>query len=411
MNVVARRGKSLSDWLLVGFVLWFGSYAYLYAFSLGGPKPLYSYCLLLGFAFLRLLHRSALHQSPLLRTDPELRAFVRWLFVYLVYGSLEFVHSTQDSVAVQSLITLGEAVLLAGVFAALLSERDRLFTVTSVLAFLALTGSGAAVFDFLVPTFSDVPGRGAGLYVNPTIAGNFLALAMVGGMGAIPRRRRLIYLLACGVGILVTFSREAWIIWGVGVVWLGCQGAIGGLRSRQPIAVLTICLGAGCTVLLFSGKLGDLLADSPLQAYLTSNTAARLGIGSSVLSGDAASERKKVITVSIEEVEHYPWFGRGLGYTSEWRYLIGPHDMYLLFLVEGGVLGLAVFLGLIVLLWRAGVGGGRVIAVQIIVSSLFTHNHLEQPTVLMMIAYVFAHGAVVRGAGRQPLVHADLVNP
>jgi len=57
---------------------------------------------------------------------------------------------------------------------------------------------------------------------------------------------------------------------------------------------------------------------------------------------------------------------------------------------------------LMILLWRAGVGVGRVIVVQIAISSIFSHNHLEQTAIVMILAFVFAHCAVFRAEAGGP---------
>lgn len=401
MRLVVARSISLVDLLLLVFVLWFGSYAYLYIFGLGGPKPLYSYFLLLGFALLYVLTRIGMRRPWLIKQDKWFRYFMAWLAGYAVYGAFEFLRSPTDAVATQALITLSESVLLAGAFALLMAAPRRLFAVAGAFAVLALVGTAMNVVDFVDPTFSNVPGRAAGLYVNPTIAGNFIALAMVAGVTVVPRRLRLPFVLLCGVGILPTFSRESWLIWGLAVVWLGWEGYFGNARQRLLMVVLAAVIGGGFTALLFGGRVGRLVANSSLQAYLTPNTAARLGIDAPVLSGESAEARQSLVFYSLDEAAKAPWLGNGLGYSSDWNYSAGTHDMYLLFLVEGGILGLALYLGLLVLLWCAGVGAGQVIALQIAISSFFSHNHLDQSAILMVLAFVFAHGAVTRAEARQ----------
>jgi O-antigen ligase len=389
--------RTLVDWLLLGFVLWFGSYAYLYIFGLGGPKPLYSYFLLLAVTLFYLLYRSAFAQPLLSSADFGLHAFLGWLAFYLVYVTFEFLRSAQDPVAIQRFITSAEAILLAGAFVLLMVGPRRFRLVVAAMALLALFAAAVDILDFVDPTFSKVPGRAAGLYANPNTAGNFIALAMVGGMSLLPRRLRLIYVLACGAGVFVTFSREAWIIWALAIVSLGWQGYFGNGRRRKPMIVLTILIGVGFSALLFGGQVGSWMAESSLQSYLTPNTAARLGIDASVLSGGAADQRQSLVDDSLREAAKAPWLGHGLGYTREWQYRVPPHNMYLLFFVEGGVIGLAVYVALMFLLWRTGIGIGQVVALQIIVSSFFSHNHLGQPAIVMMMAFVFAHSAMTRG--------------
>ena len=403
--------RARSVWLtviLIVFILWFGSYSYEYVFTVTGLKPLYSYFALLSFSLFYLLYREA-SGSPLVDAPTVgVGALFLWLGLYLAYGAFEFLRSTQDPTAIQALITLCEAVLLTGAFAVLITDDSHLRTVTWVFAILAILGSAINIWDFLRPTFSAVPGRAAGLYVNPNIAGSFVALAMVAGLSSVSRHFRLFFLGICAVGVLVTFSRGSWIIWAVAVVTLGWWHYFSGGRRRVLSATLAVALCASFAASLFLGAVGPYVAQSPVTHYLTPDTSARLGIGASVLSGNAAKQREMLVIDLLSEAAATPWLGRGLGYTTEWRYSKGPHDMYLLFLVEGGLLGLLLYLTLIFLLWRYSTGIGRVLTLQFIGSSFFTHNQLVQPAILMIVAFVFAHGAIMRGRQRVAIDQIEL---
>ncbi|MEJ2645630.1 MAG: hypothetical protein P8180_11990, partial [Gammaproteobacteria bacterium] len=188
--------------------------------------------------------------------------------------------------------------------------------------------------------------------------------------------------------------------WGGAIMWLGWSGYFGGVRQRILVGALAVVVGVGFTGLLFAGKVGPYVADSALAQYLTPNTAARLGIGASVLSGYAAHEREHLVRDSLRVAAAEPLAGHGLGYTDEWQFSTGPHDRYLLFLVEGGVVGAALYLGLVFLLWRYSMGVGRVVALELIVAGFFTHNQLEQPAFLLLMAFVVAHGAMTRAGMR-----------
>ena len=70
--------------------------------------------------------------------------------------------------------------------------------------------------------------------------------------------------------------------------------------------------------------------------------------------------------------------------------------MYLMFLVEGGLIGFFVYMALLVGLWLSTVGLGRALVVLIAVSGLFTHNNLEQVSVIIMLAFVLSHAIHVK---------------
>ena len=380
------------DCVTLILLVWFGSYSYLYIYNLGGPKPLYSYLVLIAVSIVYLCYAAAAQ----MRIAERLFALLLWLGLYLAYGGFEFLRSNQGDIAVQTLVTLGEAVVIVWAFLALLAEHRRVELAAASLALLALLGSAVDIFDFVRPTLSSIPGRAAGFYENPTIAGNFIALAMVAGSCRIPPRWRWWYLVFCGAGIAVTFSRESWILWAAAIAGLTWLGTLGIGRVRWVSLLALVLVGTGLILSLFVGQLGRAVLSPEVGAYLTPDTTARLGIGASSLSDEAARQRFYEIRYSLDLAAEAPLLGYGLGYTQIWDFSKGPHDMYLLFLVEGGAIGLVLYLSLLGVLWCNSVGLGRVLTAQILISSFFSHNHLEQPAILLVIAFIVAHGAVYR---------------
>lgn len=392
------KQRSINGAVILAFVLWFGSYAYLEFYLLTGFKPLYSDLILLFYFFVWLI----LFQKVRILGDQGILMLLIWMGLYLAYGILAFINSSQDNVAVQAFITLGESISLCAVFVLIFADQVLMPKIQAVFATLAVLGTTLNVYDFLNPVFTNVPGRAAGLYVNANIAGHFIAMAMVVGVESIPRRWRVLFVVVCGFGVLLTFSRAAWILWGVAVVWLGWQRYIGPMRNRLAAILCGAVIGIGFLGLVFTGGLGGVLGGTSFGAHLDPNTEARLGIGASSLSGHSAHEREKLIFDSLRVGSEAPIVGHGLGYTDEWQFHKGPHNMYLLFFVDGGLFGVVLYLMLMVLLWRYSAGVGRMVALQLIIAGMFTHNQLEQPAFLMIMAFVVAHDAVARrrsGAG------------
>ncbi|MGH6890087.1 MAG: O-antigen ligase family protein [Rhizomicrobium sp.] len=382
-----------TDWLFLLIAFWFGSYLYLFAFEKYELKPLYSYFVLIGLAGVHVLWSVGREASPS-RRGSGIAGLYCWLAVYLGYGILEYLRSPQDEVTTQALIDLGEAVVLATAFTAFLRKPELLRNFSFLFCLIALVGSCVNCVDFVTPMLSLIPGRAAGFYGNPNIAGIAIALAMMGGIEAVARRLRLPYLIFCGLGVLLTVSRESWLAWAVGALLL----ALTDIRSRgRRLWSVALILGtAFLATLFFQGSLKDDLMQTPVAQYLTPDTATRIGIGGALFEDESAMERKALLNDSLHEAELAPWTGRGLGFTQEWNYRVGPHDMYLLFFVEGGVPGLALFVALMALVWVCAAGTGRIVAAQFFVASLFSHNLLDQPAFVMVIAYVLAHGDASR---------------
>jgi hypothetical protein len=302
-------------------------------------------------------------------------------------------------------ITWFESALILAGFMLLFGERRTLSDIHAIFVVVAIISVAMNFYDFFQPTFSKEPGRAAGFYENPNIAGKFIAFSMVAAIPVVPRKLRLWFVMFCGLGILVTFSRNAWLLWGIGVVFLGWTGELLAARYRTIAVFLTGIIGIGTLTLLFTGALGQMIPNTPLAEYLSPNTIARIGIGGTQtqFQDHAAIERVEVALEALEQGAQHPLLGNGLAYTREaggWEYRVSTHNMFLLFWAEGGVIGLALYVWFIVMLWRHSAGVGRVLAVQIMIVSLFTHNQLDQPAALIFPAFVIAHGHFSRH--RQP---------
>jgi O-antigen ligase len=390
------RPGSLSDWIFLVLMLWFGSYAYLYFFTVGGPKPLYSYVVLIAAAAAVAVVRTAYAIRPDALFDFQARSFVAVLFAYLLYGLAWFLMSTQSEVAVQILITLVESVFI-GIALTILICHERRFRLTIMaLALLAVLATILNVWDFARPAFSNVPGRAAGLYVNANTSGAFIVLAMLAGVTAIPDRLRLAFVTVCGIGVAITFSRSALLTWVIAALALAFSRQLGRIRKRTLVMMFGAIALVAVVGIQLLGQLVPALDISALSQLLTPNTAARLGIGGDPLGGDAADDRIQALMYALEQFSIAPVLGHGLGYSFEWAYPQAPHNMYLLFLAEGGTIGLTLYLSLLLILWLASVGVGRIIVLEIALFGFFSHNLLEQPGTLIFMAFVVAHGANAR---------------
>ncbi|MGH8321204.1 MAG: O-antigen ligase family protein [Gammaproteobacteria bacterium] len=388
----------MTDVVSVAFVLWLGSYAGGYLLTLGIGKPLYAYVGLCAAASMYVVVQGAMQGSVAVLRDRWLRRLLLWLLGYVVYGVFTFLESSQSAVAVQALITLCELALMGAAFAVFMYHPRRLMHAGAALALLAVFAAAMNIFDFVVPTFSGVPGRGAGLYMNANTSGSVVAMAMVCGIEYVPRRLRWAFVLACGAGIVVTFSRSSWLLWGLAVAWIGWHRPGRSARSRWTVGALGALLGVWFLLAIFSGELGGLLAGTSFVRYLDPNTLARLGVGASSLSGFAADQRMNAALYAIHAFLQAPVLGHGIGYIYEWRFPVGPHDMYLRFMAEGGLVGLFWYLALMWLLWASSTGLDRLLAMQVVLAGFFSHNMLEQPAVVLILVFLVVRSAITRRA-------------
>lgn len=387
----------LAEVIILCFFFLFISYVYKYGYQLGGPRPMLLYLAFIGIngLLITLMNlRPALPQQ--FPATPLLLAFFGWFIAYIIYLIFHVQFSNYPDLASERLIAGVEMALLAisATWAFVVFGLIRGVMWCMVLA--AILAVSMNIWDFLYHDFSKVGGRAAGLYVNPTIAGKMLALLMVGSLPVLPRSLRLPFVMFCALGVLLTFSRGAWVLWLVGFIWFISLNRNPGTPFLSAKAIAALATGLVLGLLLFSGAVGQLIDGTPAEALLTDNTKARIGLGSEVVSGYSKEERESLILYSLNAWVESPLFGKGVSYTEVWRQAQRPHNMYMIFLVEGGLVGLSLYLVLLILLWTSAEGAGKALVMILIVSGLFTHSNLEQPAVMMLLAFIVAQGFSAR---------------
>ena len=391
---IDKNNRSFSaEVFLIIMAFWIGCYAYIQMFLTYELKPLYSYLLIVFFTFLWVLYQRVINPARLGPIDDGLKNICVWIGLYILWTSITYLYSSQSIIATDVLIIALETSALMACFVMLVNNSVRVVELSAVFAILALAGSVMCLWDFIEPTFSKVPGRGAGFYRNPTIAGEVISLAMTAGFLLIPKRVRWIYLAFCGLGVLATFSRASWLSWAVAVIGLAIMGYIAGERklSRLLMLLFIIILVALLMFALFSGATESLINELGLQQYMTINTLNRLGIG---IGGEAsfgdfsANERREVVMFSLDMIRKAPYFGNGIGYTKEWAMRVGPHNMYLLQWVEGGIIQFLLYISLLLIICIMASSLGRIMLMQFVLNSLFTHNNLEHPAMLLLFAFI-----------------------
>lgn len=218
-------------------------------------------------------------------------------------------------------------------------------------------------------------------------------MSMVPALLALPNRFRFLFALFCGLGVFVTFSKGSWIIWIAGFILCIYMDVIS-FKAKKSLKLLVVAvLGVVTIFLLFSGIVGQFFYVIGLEHYLTPNTMARLGIGNPFYSEEIVFRRLDYVWLSLHEWQYAPIIGHGLGSTWGWKGFDRPHNMYLLFLVEGGLLGFLLFIGLLIVLWTARSPAGTVFFAQFAISGIFSHNNLEQPAVLFLLAFFVVYNA------------------
>ena len=355
-----------------------------YLYTVGDAFKLLHYQLaVIGLAAIALIvrHEAILHRLP--------SALIIWIGLFLILIFSSFLSSAQTQASVDQMIFGLRAGVLLFSFTVLLVPEYRSKEVLYALVFCVLLAVGLHVYDFLNPTFSSNFGRAAGFHQNSNASGKVVAIAMVLSCVVLPKPIRLVYCVIAGIAVLITFSRSAMLLWVIGIIGLA---ATGNLVFRSKVAAVIVFGGLGLLTILaiVSGSMLDAFQAVGLDKYLTTGTLSRLGGDAAELQDASAAGRINVLWHSLAEFQKHPWFGSGLGATSEWISLQRPHNLYLMLAVEAGIFGLLVFLALIATLWFHTNAVGRVAVVMYAVSSFFTHNNLEHPATLCLLAIMIA---------------------
>ena len=207
--------------------------------------------------------------------------------------------------------------------------------------------------------------RGYGSMPHPNILGVFLSLTMQCAVWFnyyVLKKWRLAWSAVVALnffGLILSFSRGAWIALGCGLVVM-----MGGAYLRLPDETRRAWLVSVARIMVvITGVLlvSSILWSEPLGA--------RLGLlGAQRLEQRSIDERRVSLSEGVELWRKKPWLGYGLDQSTvaqyEEEYALHrthpvywyqpPHSLYLVVLVEAGLVGLACFLtALFFLLWRS----------------------------------------------------------
>jgi hypothetical protein len=384
-----------------------------------GPIPLYYYL------------APALMIVPVFFAEPGavlrwLREPIFWWFATFVLTGLLWLLLAQDIVEDASrqwrLRALSMIVFLS---CAVLAAESQRRVVAWVIVGCMLAACAFNWFDVLRP-YRFVPqgiegasdGRGAGLFINPNAAGSFIVMAAVAALPMIPSRLRGLLLVSAVFGVAATFSRGAFVMVFValaGSVWLKLLK-----RAQGLLLVVALPLLVGGVSLSY-----DYLIDKSENRHLH-NIVQRLNWFQDTGDEDIAVEGRKFGARQAWQIFlENPLTGKGTGATSLTIQQEGPHNMYLLLMAEQGMLGLALYVSLWLILMRQGrriarsactahdqdIGKGlALLAMYMATYGFFSHNVLEEPHTMFLLAFAAAAGMSIPAAcsANLPVTHRTL---
>jgi O-antigen ligase len=325
-------------------------------------------------------------------------SFVALALCYLAIMGVSFIFSSQSDDAVQMLMTRSKAALFMVISVPLFrrSGARNALGVSSII--LAVLGSILTIYDFFVPTFSSVPGRGAGFYINPNDTGFMLVALAVVASSRLWVATNYVVWAAVISAVVLTFSRSGWVLLIVALSGQAWLGRLGGGRSRF-VFIGSVSMLLGVVFLTYvSGALYDFVASSGLDSYLDPNTVVRLGAYGAAIDDASALERQDALQRGLQAFYSAPIFGHGVGYTNEWDAPYSTHNMYVLFLAEFGLVGFGIFCSLLGVALFSARGEARLLAVLFALASFFSHNMLDWPGTALMLALAISGASA--GAGK-----------
>lgn len=317
---------------------------------------------------------------------------VLWCFGFTFVTLLWFIGSSQSEMAERAGRGRLSDVLLMLSCLIIFASPSAVRSARWALVFVVLFGVALNIYEFFSPmTFSVVRGRSAGLYENPNLSGEALVLGMIFSVTVLPSLYRGPFLLLAGIGIFVTFSRGSIAAWFIAVT--GLLFIVKGVRAKD--LVWTFLLSLLVVGIVFLPKLDAILATMDRAGVINKNTEERLEwlTNPSGVSDDSGWSRMYVAQQAWKKFAEHPWLGGGTGTMYE-AFDIAPHNQYLSYMLDYGVVGATIVpLLILALLW--GARGetrriGLVFGASILWLCFFTHTMLSYGHSLVLFALLAA---------------------
>jgi hypothetical protein len=253
---------------------------------------------------------------------------------------------------------------------------------------IGLTLIALNLLDFFFP-FSRVPGRAAGLYMNANASAYMLCVTMVLTVTIVPIAWRMILLFLFGLGIFVTFSRSAILMYGVAVSVILVSGTAESTK-RLPLNIVALASLVGAALLASTAQS---IAEGFLT-YLTKDAYSRLLFFASFsVEDDSGLSRLRIAARTFQEILDRPLAGHGLGRLDSYGGL-GTHNTYLSLIWQHGLFGVAIVIAFFAALFIPVRGEEAVVRNLFIclvaIQMWFDHNTMSSPSMLMAYAILIA---------------------
>ena len=310
-----------------------------------------------------------------------------WVFFY-TFLSIAFFFITSSSAAsltefFSRIINASFLLLTFLLFSSIKSDEKIKLVLLSFLTLAILFNVLHFVFPFLFDTF--VSSRPSGTFSNPNQSGICITLGMILCLDRIPEKWREFFILSAGLGVFLTFSRGAVSCYIISVFILMLYRKINYIKLINYSIIIAL-IGYAITLLGSENSEHTMkLHNSFFERYFSLSNK----------STNSLVARWTSLLNSFEDIKSHFFLGKGLGATRLPPYDdIGPHNIYLKHLVEGGIVGLITFptlLGIIGLSVKESKHSYLIVFPLVLgIYGFFSHNILNEPHILILIALFFS---------------------
>jgi O-antigen ligase len=213
-------------------------------------------------------------------------------------------------------------------------------------------------------------------------------MGMILTIDLFPRQWRLLFSLFTFIGIIVTFSRGAILLFPVIFIYLIYKDIVP--RKQSAIGLFSLTL-----ITIITGFSGDTLANLPATLNIEGLDPQRLDMlinPESSLADDSANERQTFLLEAWKLFLEHPFVGNGAGYIKGWEFPVGPHNMYVLHMAEHGFLGLFLYpTFLLTSFWgsrREAKDLGIALLILMLPWGLFSHAILYERNALLIFSFL-----------------------
>lgn len=231
-----------------------------------------------------------------------------------------------------------------------------------------------------------VVGRPGATFINPTIATEAMILVFLMACDVIKAKYRAPLFILVTAAVFLTFTRSATLACMLLFVFFAAR------RFFKKSDVIPILIVIGVFLIGFGDFFSYLSGRQDIAGGL-SNIEGRLSFFSSLnVNDDSALSRAGVLMAGLELFLDNPLVGAGAGATYFWQRDISTHNQLAMLAAEYGILGIASWVALAVILWRGQYFGDRTLQIAMcflfLFMTMFTHNMFDFPYWLVTFSLV-----------------------